>query len=1041
MQLKQLHMQFFGPYADAVVDFDDFRTSPLFLISGPTGSGKTTIFDALIYALYGETSGERDGGQMRSNFAGNSDLTKVTLTFDHDGKHYLIERQPPQLQSKKRGDGLTEVKAKVLLAISSDEKQVAEYRKKNQVQEQLDAVLHLDASQFRQIVLLPQGDFRRFLDADSNAKEDLLRDLFGTQLIQRWQTAMLAQMKAKGAVIQDQERMLDVLMSQFDFETAPDEHATMADKLSLMRATVASQAKVVTARQATAAQSHQRYQEAQTALQQGQQLAQAFTEREQAATALAKLAEQKQTHQKQLKQIEQLTWVQQHENAAQRVQKAGQDLKAAIVQSEQTQAALTTTKQKFSLDKQALARLQAKSDQIEAQKKQLNSLQAVQQQLTAIAEQNKQVIKQAAIVNEAELALTHAQQQLTDAQTVKTQQQTSLDNLGLDELITTVNTQRNLLAALVPQAANYQEAQADVAQLSMAIKKTQVTLEQAETQVAATTSHLNKLQQTQIRQQIAHLAAKLEPDSPCPVCGSTSHPHPALVVDEPLVSEAALKQADQERQKAAARKTMVETQLANLETQLKTAKAKTAQARQAFTEHWQEQAKLIAGVADKTGILQQLTALKTLAATNEHQLTEAQTKHAALQVALKKSDKAITTGTTKVQQCEASLNTARIDAAEAQSALKTMQKNLPAEATDLATVAAQATTLQTTITTYQAQLQEAQARVNALDRQLAGLQADEKHAAAQVTALTKEQAEAKATFTIAVTQYFGADGKQRFAELQLRVSQLPLLNEQVQTYEHTQLKQQTLLDAANKTIGTQAQPQLDQLEAEATASETTATNDQTALIKISQAHDAAEKLVKQAATIFTANQTALAAYADLQTLATVMNGNGPKKLSLERYVLQAYLQEILNVANSRLQVLSNNRYQFVLHTSLGTQKIHSGLEIDVYDDQVGEKRAVQTLSGGESFIAALSLALALGEVIQQESGGINIDALFVDEGFGSLDANSLDVAMNALESLEGESRLIGIISHVTELRDNIPDQLQVEPAGTGRSRLKILHSA
>ncbi|EPC74466.1 DNA repair ATPase, partial [Lacticaseibacillus paracasei subsp. paracasei Lpp71] len=113
----------------------------------------------------------------------------------------------------------------------------------------------------------------------------------------------------------------------------------------------------------------------------------------------------------------------------------------------------------------------------------------------------------------------------------------------------------------------------------------------------------------------------------------------------------------------------------------------------------------------------------------------------------------------------------------------------------------------------------------------------------------------------------------------------------------------------------------------------------------------------------------------------------------------------------------------------------------VYDDQVGEKRAVQTLSGGESFIAALSLALALGEVIQQESGGINIDALFVDEGFGSLDANSLDVAMNALESLEGESRLIGIISHVTELRDNIPDQLQVEPAGTGRSRLKILHSA
>ena len=274
-----------------------------------------------------------------------------------------------------------------------------------------------------------------------------------------------------------------------------------------------------------------------------------------------------------------------------------------------------------------------------------------------------------------------------------------------------------------------------------------------------------------------------------------------------------------------------------------------------------------------------------------------------------------------------------------------------------------------------------------------------------------------------------------------QLGQLPLLQQQTQRYKDDVLKQQTLLAAANKTIGNQPQPALDQLEAQASAAEAEATKAQTAFIEAKQKHDTAQRLLKQAADILAANQTALAAYADLQTLTAVMNGNGPKKLSLERYVLQAYLQEVLDVANTRLQVLSNQRYQFVLHTDLGTQKIHSGLEIDVYDDQVGERRAVQTLSGGESFIAALSLALALGEVIQQESGGINIDALFVDEGFGSLDTNSLDVAMNALESLEGESRLIGIISHVTELRDNIPDQLQVQPAGTGRSRIKVMHMA
>ena len=999
MKLKQLHMQFFGPYADETVDFDDFQTSPLFLISGPTGSGKTTIFDALVYALYGETSGERDGVQMRSNFASHHDLTKVTLTFEHDGKHYSVTRQPQQLQQKKRGDGLTEVKAKVVLAIADGDKQVAEYTKKNQVQAQLDAVLHLDAKQFRQIVLLPQGDFRHFLDADSNAKEDLLRDLFGTQLIQRWQTAMLAKTKEQGAEIQDQERMLNLLTSQFDFEVA------------------------------------------QAALQAGRQLAQAFKDREQTTAALTELAEQEPAQQDRLKRMAQLTWVQQHEAAAQRVETTAQDLTAARKQATQTQATLVTIQQSMDQAKASLAELQQQETAINAKQKQLDQLQAVREQLVNMTAQKQQVAVRTNAVTKASAALAQAQQRLADDQQTLTQKQTELADLSVTDLANQAAEHKQLLAILTPIAANYQEAQKDAITFGEKLAKVKASLEKATQTSKTTAQQLNDLQQTQIKQQIARLAARLEPGTPCPVCGSLKHPHPAVATTEPLVTEAAIKQAEQARQQAAAKETTLQTQLKNLEEQQATATRKASVAQRDFVEKLAQQSNLMSSSADNADILAQLDAFEAETTKIVKKLAVAEAKQTALETALKSVQTAVTKDTDKVQAAQDAVNTAKLEAATATSALTTMQAALPEGTSDLATVTAQSAELTQAVDTYQKNRQAAQDKVSDLDRQLAGLHADERHATEQIAKLEKDHQEAAAAFLQAVTEYFGADGSKQFTALKEQLDQLPILQQQTQDYKDAVLKQKTLLESSNKTIGDQSEPALDQLEEQAASTEAAATKAQTALIEVQQAHDTAKKLLKQAADILAKNQAALVAYADLQTLTTVMNGNGPKKLSLERYVLQAYLQQILDVANTRLQVLSNQRYQFVLHTDLGTQKIHSGLEIDVYDDQVGEQRAVQTLSGGESFIAALSLALALGEVIQQESGGINIDALFVDEGFGSLDTNSLDVAMNALESLEGESRLIGIISHVTELRDNIPDQLQVQPAGTGRSRLKVLHMA
>ena len=179
---------------------------------------------------------------------------------------------------------------------------------------------------------------------------------------------------------------------------------------------------------------------------------------------------------------------------------------------------------------------------------------------------------------------------------------------------------------------------------------------------------------------------------------------------------------------------------------------------------------------------------------------------------------------------------------------------------------------------------------------------------------------------------------------------------------------------------------------------------------------------------------------EITNLSAVASGDGDQsKMGFERYVLTYFLEEVLIVANERLQQLTNNRYLFDLNREEGSRKTDTGLEINIYDDNAGGIRNVRTLSGGESFIAALSLSLSLSEVVQQHAGGIQIETMFIDEGFGSLDEDALEEAMNALMNIEGSGRLVGIISHVKELKDRIPDQLQVISSGTGKSQIKSIH--
>ncbi len=249
-----------------------------FLISGKTGAGKTTIFDAMVFALYGTTTGgERTGNEMRANFASPEESTSVTLSFTHGGRDYLIKRSPAQLLTKKRGDGLTNVPAKVSLKIFADGAEVDELTKVQTVTDRIDSLLQLDANQFRQMVLLPQGKFRQFLDANSDVKADLLRHLFGTDLYLRWQTSIQTAAKKQSRALDAKQARLETLSSQFEYgEHAPSETANLADKIDLMTAQLAEQTEALNALQTQSKQAKTRYDQANAAFQSGSALAQAI---------------------------------------------------------------------------------------------------------------------------------------------------------------------------------------------------------------------------------------------------------------------------------------------------------------------------------------------------------------------------------------------------------------------------------------------------------------------------------------------------------------------------------------------------------------------------------------------------------------------------------------------------------------------------------------------------------------------------------------------------------------------------------------------
>jgi DNA repair protein SbcC/Rad50 len=1002
MKPHQLTIEAFGPYAERVsIDFDALSGEGLFLIHGSTGAGKTFLLDALSFALYGEVSGDRSVKGLRSDHAGPQAVPRVELEFSAGGRRYRVQRSPAYTAAKTRGQGTTEkVPTAVLHRLVGPESQ-AIATKVTEVTREVEQIVGLNAAQFRQVIVLPQGRFAEVLRARAEEREALLKTLFETVLHERASDWLEEQAKAARIAVLEQNRALAVLREQAAQEWQP--HA-LAEDLEEALALPADQAgldrlvvritQVVAGTRLALEQASTTWAAAQSQRAEALQQADRFDRR---AAARARLAELEQ----QAPEIEALAA---QLATATRAEAARASLDAAQQARQDWQNLQTPLQRDLGRATAARERAQALPDgAVALDLLHLPAAADLQRVRTALAARRVELERLDKQAREADLChqradqaaqmqqQAEAQRQQAEGQRQELQQRRQAAEAALQAARSAADRLEGLQQAA---RAAHQRATAagELAAATAAETAAQQACQRAERHRAATKIALQELRQRQLAGMAARLASALEAGEPCPVCGSGHHPQPARAAADAVApgdleaAEAIEQQATTAQQQAAVALVAISAQCQALQEQAGEAAADVSVARTSALE-----------------ALQAFTNARDQAA--QRPQLEQVLEHQAQQIRQNELTLAEATTTSALQ--------AQTRAAERQRA--------QALAAELAAELGQDSVSPRQVLVGWEPLEQALAALAqtaaASDRLVSRL----------------EQAEQRLIQDLLAAGF--ATGEALAAALR-SAEQRQSWSQRISAYQDSLQSQRALLAAPELAAVAEQRPDTAAAEAAAAAADQARS---TALERHTQARGSYDDLSRlsgehrrQAAALAEQQQQAQS----LSSIADRCNGKLAPYISLQRWVLSAYLAEICQYANQRLAMMTSGRYQLRLSDGGGRGGRQAGLGLRVLDAFTGEEREVTSLSGGETFQASLALALGVADTVQAHTGGVHLDALFVDEGFGSLDPDNLQLAMDELDRLRAGGRLIGIISHVGALRERIRAGLEVISGDQG-SRVRL----
>ncbi len=919
MRPLTIKLSAFGPYAGNVeIPLEKFGTQGLYLITGDTGAGKTTLFDAICFALFGEASGpNREVSMFRSKYAEPDTPTEVEMTFLHDGKEYTVKRNPEYMRPAKRGDKLTKQVADAELHMPDN----TVITKVKPVTEAIEGLLGINKDQFSQIAMLAQGDFLKLLLAPTSERITIFRELFKTQNYLILQRKLDDKYKELYGQVQDETKSIKQYISGI---------AVDSDDVLSLDVDKAKDGLLTT---------------------------------EEVVELLDKLTGQdvalKDKLEDDLKEINsELEAVNKRIGAAKTLENARISLERAKTQ--------------LAEEEPKVAELQAIFDAAKGKLKEKSELEKKAAQIEAELPDYDKTDELSAAIKRSKFENEKKANELIGVQTAKKSKQSELDELRKEQA-----SLKDVGAELANKRAELEKTDKEIEELgdlsdaldALAGKKKQLDAARKDyLEKDSTFNQLNSkyemLDQNFRDGQAGILAQKLQEGEKCPVCGSTTHPHLAHLAEN-VPSEKELENAKKEADKARSDR---------------------------------EKAASEAGGLNKAYEAAEEELLKRLGK---------QLEVSAIDEADKKLD-------------------------EAEKALSKKHDDIMTEVESLT---------------------KRDKRKNSLEKLIP-------EAESEIEKLSNEEGELN-TFIAAATSKLEENEKQ-LIELKknLKFESKSVASEEMRTLLSEAKKLQEQHDKANENLNNQMEIVV-KLKAEIESNEKTiagskAIDTEADIEKQSHLKESQAECIskgKVVAARIEANESIRTNVikkagnaSDLEkklqwvkSLSDTAGGKltGKDKIMLETYIQTTYFDRIIERANIRLMTMSAGQYELIRMKQADNGKSQSGLDLGVVDHYNGTERSVKTLSGGESFIASLSLALGLSDEVQSSAGGIKIDTMFVDEGFGSLDPDALDQAYRALAGLTEGNRLVGIISHVADLKERIDKQLIVTKEKSGGSFIRV----
>lgn len=923
MKPLKLTMSAFGSYAGKnVIDFTG-QQQGIFLITGDTGAGKTTIFDAITYALYNQTSGgERNGNMMRSQYAQPETETYVELEFLYRGQTYRVRRNPDYKITKTLKNGkIREQKVPHSVELTLPDGTVFP-EKKNATDAKIIEILGLTADQFSQIVMIAQGDFLKLLYTKSDERKMIFSKLFRTDIYWKIQENLRRKSMEMDERIQENDRAFEQEKSRI-IPLPESEEIPLDELVECLRERLKDALKEQNLRRANV-----------------EELNKKITKYEEINKLFVSLEKIRQTGKElEARQAESKERRQQIENA----RKADKVLVAEQQNLRQ--------QQEVEQSAQAIAKM---TETLANDQEMFETLKTQQQEAEAIQK------REAADLQKKMLALEQSfpsYEALQNARSEEQQAKKVWEDLGKTSE-ESFHKKKDGIAALKEQQKQQEQI----------VEQTKKNWEQTSLSALEAAKHYEHMYEAFLKEQAGILAENLSAGCPCPVCGSTVHPDPAKLSDH-AVTELEVEQAKKTRAAAEEKRDLAH---AAFETE-KTEKQKLAQAVEKEEADFvlaQTIAKQQRKEAEQNYVSLQKTAEQIREKLVYPSLTEAKKQYAAMQKALEAAEQEIAKKRQKVSEL-----------AEAMNTLKGQK-----------------------------------------------LAEEENQKTAKKLAVKTEKEYAK------LLEKSGFVSEETYHLAILPERSRSKLEREEKEYESQCLRQQSEQKLLEKQVSGKTYTDTTELNEQLKAEKQALKEAEKTYMELHTAYENDRSVLQNCAVYLEKGKKLESEDQVIKSLSKTANGrlSGSAKIDFETYIQRQYFKQIIHEANKRLLTMSNHQFILKLKEEANTgRKTNEGLDLSVYSLVTDSERDVKTLSGGESFLAALAMALGLSDIVERSAGAIHPDMMFIDEGFGSLDAQSRQQAIEVLAELAGDSRMVGIISHVTELKEQIDRKLVVSRTDKG----------